>query len=166
MQYFSQSRQADKLIFLGLILFLSGLVVGLFVQNMANPRMGMSAHLEGIMNGMFLVILGLIWKRLSLSKTLLKVTFWFVVYGTFANLLAVVIAAVTGFGGMMPLAGGQKGNQAIEGLISLLLITLSLCMLGVCVIVLIGFYRNMKHNKGESLVSEQDLEQGSISKLA
>ena len=79
---------------------------------------------------MFLVILGLIWKRLSLSKILLKATFWLVVYGSFTNLLAVIVAAVTGYGEMMPLAGGKKGTQTIEGLISFLLISLTLSMLG------------------------------------
>ncbi len=145
----TQSKQADNLIFSGLLLFLAGLVVGLFVQNMANPRMGLSAHLEGVMNGMFLVILGLIWKRLSLSKTLLQVTFWLVVYGTFANLIAVVIAAVTGFGKTMPIAGGRKGTQPIEGLIEFFLVSLSLCMIAVCIIVLIGFYKHMKQHSNE-----------------
>lgn len=144
-----QSRQADQLIFLGLILFLAGLAVGLFVQNLANPRMALSAHLEGVMNGMFLVILGLIWKRLILSQTLLKLTFWLVIYGTFANLIAVIIAALTGFGKMMPIAGGQEGMGATEGLISFLLISLSLCMLAVCIIVLSGFYKQMKLHTNE-----------------
>ena len=139
-----QTKQAEKLIFLGLTLFLVGLSVGLIVQNMPNPRMALSAHLEGLMNGMFLVILGLIWKRLVLSKTLLIITFWLVVYGTFANLMAVIIAAITGFGKMMPIAGGQEGTGVIEGLISFLLISLALCMLAVCIIVLIGFYKHMK----------------------
>lgn len=145
----TQSNQADKLIFLGLILFLLGLAVGLFVQNTANPRMALSAHLQGVMNGMFLVVLGLIWKRLILSLTLLKVTFWLAVYGTFANLVAVIIAAVTGFGKMMPIAGGQEGMGVMEGLISFLLISLSLCMIAVCIIVLIGFYKHMKQHTNE-----------------
>ncbi len=145
----TQSEQGDKLIFLGLFLFLIGLTVGVFVQNMPNPRMALSAHLEGVMNGMFLVILGLIWKRLILPQTLLKVTFWLVVYGTFANLIAVIIAAVTGFGKMMPIAGGQEGAGAIEGLISFLLVSLALCMLAVCIIVLIGFYKHLKQHIDE-----------------
>lgn len=148
----TQTRQSEKLIFLGLILFLVGLSVGLIVHNMANPRMALSAHLEGVMNGMFLVILGLIWKRLVLSITLLKITFWLVVYGTFANLIAVIIAAVTGFGKMMPIAGGQEGTIGIEGLISFLLISLALCMLAVCIIVLIGFYKHMKQHINEQTV--------------
>lgn len=142
-----QSKHADKLVLLGLILFLIGLVVGLFVHNMANPRMALSAHLEGLMNGMFLIILGLIWKRLVLSEKILKISFWIVIYGTFANLLAVVIAAITGFGKLMPLAGGQAGTVAIESIITFLLISLSLCMISVSIIVIIGYYNFMKNYK-------------------
>ncbi len=138
------NKQANHLIFLGLILFLLGLTIGLFVQNMANPRMALSAHLEGLMNGMFLMILGLIWKRLMLSKTLLNITFWLVIYGTFVNLAAVTIAAITGGGKMMPIAGGKEGTGIAETLISFFLVSLSLCMLAVCFIALIGFYRYMK----------------------
>ncbi len=103
----TKNEQANKLVLFGLILFLLGLLVGLFVQNMANPRMALAAHLEGLMNGMFLMILGLIWNRLVLSKIVFNVAFWLTVYGTFANLIAVVIAAMTGFGKMMPIAGGH-----------------------------------------------------------
>lgn len=141
-----QSNQANKLIFLGLILFTIGLSVGLFVQNMTNPRMALAAHLEGVMNGMFLVILGLIWKRLILSNTIFKLTYWLVIYGTFANLTAVIMAAITGFGKMMPIAGGQEGKGIAEGLISFLLISLALCMLAVCFIVIYGFYKHMKQS--------------------
>ncbi|MCB0508085.1 MAG: hypothetical protein R2739_00240 [Chitinophagales bacterium] len=146
MKNLNQSKQAEKLIFWGLILFLFGLVVGLVVHNMANPRMALSAHLEGIMNGMFLVLLGLIWDRLILSQKLLKISFYLVIYGTFANILAVLTAAITGFGKMMPIAGGQEGSASIEGLITFLLISLSLCMLAVCTIVIIGFYKHMNHS--------------------
>lgn len=141
----TQTKQADNLIFLGLILFLLGLVIGLFVQNMANPRMALSAHLEAVMNGLFLVMLGLIWKRLVLAVRLLTVTFWLAIYGTFANLAAVLIAAVTGYGKMMPIAGGKEGEGMVETLISFLLLSLALCMIAVCILVLTGFYKNMKH---------------------
>ena len=35
-------------------LFLAGLLTGLVEQEFANPRMGLAAHLEGVMNGAFL----------------------------------------------------------------------------------------------------------------
>jgi hydroxylaminobenzene mutase len=134
-------KQGNNLIFFGLILFLLGLAIGLFVHNMANPRMALSAHLEGVMNGMFLMILGLIWNRLVLSEKVLKIVFGLAIYGTFANLSAVMIAAITGFGKMLPIAGGQEGTAVIEGLISFLLISLALCMLALCGFVLVGFYK-------------------------
>jgi (hydroxyamino)benzene mutase len=48
---------------LSILLFSLGLVTGLLAPKLANPRMGLSSHLEGLMNGMFLVLLGLIWQR-------------------------------------------------------------------------------------------------------
>lgn len=54
--------------------------------------MGLSAHLEGIMNGMFLVILGLMCKKLVLNDKWLTSAFWLILYGFFANLVAVSFA--------------------------------------------------------------------------
>ena len=144
MQHSTQARQADRLIFLGILLFFLGLAVGLVVQQMKNPRMALAAHLEGVMNGMFMVILGLIWGRLVLSARLLKLAFGLVVYGTFANLVAVLTSAATGFGKMLPIAGGKEGASPLEGLITFLLITLALSMLAACGIVLLGYYRHMQ----------------------
>lgn len=58
MNGYNHKRQAKQLIFLGLLLFLSGLLTGLIIPFFKNPRMGLSAHLEGVMNGMFLILLG------------------------------------------------------------------------------------------------------------
>ncbi len=136
--------QANRLIFLGILLFLLGLIIGLFVQNMANPRMALSAHLEGIMNGMFLMLVGVIWNRILLSEKLLKISFWLLIYSTFANITAVLISALTGAGKMMPIAGGKEGAPTAEGIINFLLISLSLGVIFVCVMLLSGYYRYMK----------------------
>jgi (hydroxyamino)benzene mutase len=137
-------RYADWLLFLGVLLFTFGLVIGLFIPIMTNPRMGLSAHLEGALNGMFLVLLGLIWNKVLLNNTWLKTVFWLTIYGSFANFVAVTIAAITGAGKMMPIAGGKEGAPVTEGLISFLLISLSLAMIAVCVIVLAGLYKHLK----------------------
>jgi len=136
--------QSDWLLFLGVLLFLLGLLIGLFIPLMANSRMGLTAHLEGVMNGMFLVILGLIWHRIVINDKWLSYTFWLTLYGSFANFVAVSIAAMTGAGKMMPIAGGKEGTPIVEGLISFLLISLALAMIFVCVVVLTGLYRNIK----------------------
>ena len=43
---------------LGLILFLLGLITGLLVPVLKNPRMGLAGHLGGMTNGPFLIIAG------------------------------------------------------------------------------------------------------------
>jgi hypothetical protein len=72
----SKKRQSDKLQFFGVLLFFLGFVVGLFVPMMANPRMGLSSHLEGVLNGIFLIVLGLIWNQLEISIRWLNFTYW------------------------------------------------------------------------------------------
>ncbi|MFN7119979.1 MAG: hydrogenase [Saprospiraceae bacterium] len=148
----SSKQQSNRLLFLGILLFFSGLVAGLFIPLMANPRMGLSTHLEGIMNGLFLLALGLIWHKLMLTNRWLNITFWLTVYGSFANLIAVLIAAMTGFGKMMPIAGGQEGTPLLEGIISFLLISLALAMLMVCSIVLVGLFKYMKQSQQQEMI--------------
>lgn len=56
-----------RLMWHGMFLFLLGLVTGLLEQRFTNMRMGVWAHLEGVMNGIFLVALGAIWTEVRLS---------------------------------------------------------------------------------------------------
>jgi len=139
-------KHSKWLLFLGILLFLLGMVMGFFIPMLNNPRMALSAHLEGAMNGMFLVILGLLWQKLILSSKWLNFTFWLSVYSSFANFLAVTIAAITGAGKMLPIAGGKEGVASLEGLISFLLITLALAMVLVCIMVLTGLYKYIKQS--------------------
>lgn len=136
-------RYADWLLFLGVLLFLFGLLIGLFIPIMANPRMGLSAHLEGTMNGMFLVILGLLWNKLFIKDRLLTSIFWLSVFGSFANVTAVLISAITGAGKLMPIAGGKEGTWIIEGFIFFLLISLAIAMIVVCILVLLALYNRI-----------------------
>lgn len=134
-------RQAHRLIFLGVLLFLLGLLAGFAVPYVANPRMGLTTHLEGVMNGLFLVALGLIWHRVALRPRAAGITVGLALYGSFANYAAVLIAAITGAGAMMPMAGGAEGTAVQEAVISFLLISLSLAMVAVCGLVLVGLGR-------------------------
>jgi hydroxylaminobenzene mutase len=124
---------------LGIFLFLMGLVTGFGLPLMENPRMGLASHLEGVLNGVFLVVLGLMWHRVQLSVTAQRVAFGLVVYGTFANWMATLLGAIWGAGTMMPIAGlGHQGTSIQESVIGLLLFSLSAAMLVVCLMVLWG----------------------------
>jgi hydroxylaminobenzene mutase len=142
-----QKYQSNKLIFLGVALFLLGLVVGLFVSMFANPRMGLSSHIEGILNGIFLIVLGLIWNRIDLSVRWLKINFWLAIYGTFANCFSILIAAIFNAGKMLNIAAqGKEGSPLAEAFVNFSLVSLSIAMIIVCVATLIGLKRNFKTN--------------------
>lgn len=128
-----------SLIKAGITLFLLGLLAGFAMPLYQVPRLGLASHLEGVLNGLFLVALGVIWSRLTLSRTLGSLNFYCAMYGTFANWLATLLSAMWGAAKMMPLAGGGAvGTPPQELVVSGLLVTLSVAMVLVCVVTLIG----------------------------
>ena len=48
----------------GLVMF--GLLTGLVSGSLANPRMGLAAHVEALMNGIPLIALGAAWRHVRL----------------------------------------------------------------------------------------------------
>ena len=60
----------------GGFLFLIGLVTGLQQRRFTNMRMALSAHLEGVMNGTFLIALGAIWGNVELPPRLEQAARW------------------------------------------------------------------------------------------
>lgn len=141
-----QQKHSDNLIFSGVLLFLLGLIVGLLVPLFANPRMGLSSHLEGVLNGIFLIVLGLIWNKLALSNRWLNLSYWLALYGTFMNWLGILVAAVFNAGKMLNIAAnGKEGSPIAEGFVAFSLLSLTMAMLVICVTVLIGLRRGRKH---------------------
>lgn len=129
-----------KLIRSGILLFLLALITGFMIPLLQNPRMGLSSHLEGTMNGMLLAIIGLIWPKVSLTDKLYRWCFTLALFGTFTNWLTTLLAAVWGAGGeMMPIAAGNlQGSVWQEITIKFGLVSLSLCMIVVCGLLLWG----------------------------
>ncbi len=139
-----QINQSRKLIRYGILLFLLGLLTGFVIPALQNPRMGLSSHLEGVMNGMFLVIIGLVWTKLQLPEKVLKWGFILSLFGTYVNWATTLFAAVIGAGSeMMPIAGGRmEGELWQEVIIKSGLISLSLSMVVVCILILLGLKGN------------------------
>lgn len=139
-----RSELANKLMWYGVLLLLLGLLTGFAIPALANPRIGLSSHLEGTLNGMLLIIFGLIWPKLNLSEKLLKWGFILALFGTFTNWFTTLLAAILGAGSeMMPFAGGGLQGTAIEeGIIKFGLVTLSLAMVSVCILLLRGLKGN------------------------
>src|SRR3989304_1880327 len=143
-----QSKLSHKLVRYGIILFLLGLLTGFVIPMMRNPRMGLASHLEALMNGMFLILLGLIWHKLRLSVGALKWGYALALFGTYTNWVSNFLAAIWGAGAeMMPIAGGgYQGVAWQEVLIKVGLGSLSLAMPAVCIIVLWGLKASTSEN--------------------
>lgn len=123
----------------GVLLFLVGLLTGAVANNLPFPRMALSAHLEGVMNGGFLVLLGVIWPELRLSAGQARLARGLAFYGTYANWLATTLGALFGTSGLTPQAGaGHVGAGWQEALVAALLVTLSLAMVACCGLLLRG----------------------------
>jgi len=72
----ASGSNSRTLVGLGALLFLLGLLTGVVVPALRSPRIGLSAHLEGVMNGTFLMVLGAIWHHVHLSPPLSRLCFW------------------------------------------------------------------------------------------
>ena len=138
----SGASTASRLVAAGAVLFLLGLLTGFVIPEFTNPRMGLASHLEGVMNGTFLIALGAAWWRVHLSGRLEAVSFWLLIYGSFANWVFVSLAAALGTSEMTPIAGaGFQAPALQEQIVSLGLLTVGLTMvvgIGIVVYGLIG----------------------------
>lgn len=132
--------RGHRLLQLGMLLFLAGLLTGFLIPVLANPRMGLASHLEGVMNGMLLVLLGLLWPRLRLGPAARSATFVLALLGTGANWGTTLLAAVWGAGAsMMPIAApGHLGAAWQETVISALLAVVSVAIVAAVVLVIYG----------------------------
>src|SRR5262249_62039160 len=64
----SMAGQSRRLVQLGVLLVLIGLLTGLVVPALAVPRLGVSAHVLGVSGGFFLAVFGLLWPQVRLGS--------------------------------------------------------------------------------------------------
>ena len=96
----------SSLIRAGAILFLIGGLFFAFPYPIyVNIRMALTAHLEGIMNGIMLMVIGLIWNELRLASFAKTAAYWGGLYGAYSNWLACWLSAIWGASEMSPVAG-------------------------------------------------------------
>jgi len=95
----------------GMLLFLLGLVTGFVEQRFTNVRMGLAAHLEGVMNGIFLLALGAVWNEVRLSAAAKATAYWTALYGTYVNWLVTTLAAIFGTAALSPITGVGHSGQ-------------------------------------------------------
>jgi (hydroxyamino)benzene mutase len=108
-----------RLMWHGMFLFLLGLLTGFVEQRFTNVRMGLAAHLEGVMNGTLLVALGAIWPEVRLPRAAKATAYWTALYATYMNWFVTALAAIFGTAALSPLtAAGHSGRPWQESLVT------------------------------------------------
>jgi hydroxylaminobenzene mutase len=118
-----------RLIRHGVTLFLVGLITGFIVPMTANPRAGLAGHLEGVMNGTFLLALGCAWAELRLGMAASRAVYGLVVFGAWSNWAGTLLSAIFGTSKATPIAGaGHAGTEVQEYLVLTILVAVGLAM--------------------------------------
>jgi len=96
---------SSTLSFMGVLLFMLGLLTGFGIPAFGSPRIGLSAHLDAIESGLALIAFGLLLLHLMISigwARLIAHTMWISLYVLW---LGLVTGAVFGTGRVFPIAG-------------------------------------------------------------
>ncbi len=126
----------------GFVLVLLGVLTGAAVPILRNPRMGLAAHLGGILDGMLLLLVGLLWSELRLSRSLTAATFWLLLYSAYAGWLAQVLAGVCGTSRATPIGGrGYTGAPWQENLVYAVAVSFSAAVIAALILLLVGLRR-------------------------
>ncbi|TPL15387.1 MULTISPECIES: hypothetical protein [unclassified Mesorhizobium] len=108
-------RQGHRLLQLGIALLLFSSFEGFAIPYLAAPRLGLSVHTLSALQGVLLLVLGLVWSRLNLGVAMSRIAFWFLIYSALAVLAAYVMASLWGAGNeTMPLAAGAAHGSAFQ----------------------------------------------------
>lgn len=123
----------NRLVLGGLQLFFLALLTGLLLVAspswMANPRGVMAGHLEAAMNGMFLILVGVFYNRVSLSATQSMVCRATLLYSTFANWFFTTLSGILGSSDATPIAGaGHHASPVVEQFILVALVSVAITM--------------------------------------
>jgi hydroxylaminobenzene mutase len=128
-----------RLMWHGMFLFLLGLITGFVETRFTNMRMGLAAHLEGVMNGTFLVALGAIWTEVKLPPVSKAIAYWTALYGAYINWLVTTLAAIYGTSALSPItAAGHSGLPWQESLITAGFLSVGIVIVFSSVVILWG----------------------------
>jgi len=122
-----------------MLIFGLGLLTGAVVPVMTNPRMGVAAHVGGVMSGMLLLLVGVIWGEIKLPSSAEKAAFWLFLYASYTGWLAQLLAAWFGTSRATPISGaGYRGSAWQENLVYFVAISFSIAISLACILALWG----------------------------
>lgn len=139
----NENTGGRMLVSAGLVLFMAGLFSGALIPHLKNARMGMAAHMEAVMNGMFLIIAGgILRSRLNIGERMKLLVDCLLIYSGYANLVFLTLAAHWGTSRITPIAGnGFIAELWQEAVVSVGLVSVALTILAGVAIAILGLFR-------------------------
>ncbi len=133
---------SDRLLFHGTLLFLLGLINGAVIPLFLNKRMGLSAHLAGVQNGLTLIAFGLIWPHAAVPFA--GVTYWSALVSMYGIWFGLLLAAIWGTSRSTPIAGkGYAATAWKENLVTVIIQSTSVAAILATSLLLVGLYKNL-----------------------
>jgi hydroxylaminobenzene mutase len=132
--------QSNWLIWNGVLIFFLGNLFGFAIHKVANPRMGVSAHLVAVTAGSFLILMGLVWPRLKLTPMFLQAAYWLLLLSSYSNYFVTFLASIWGTHSLTPVHGGKGAAHWRETLVTFGFIFVIVSVLGSLVPVLWGLW--------------------------
>ncbi len=119
------------------------MLTGVIEPRFANVRMGLAAHLEGVMNGILLMGFGAAWTKVQLGRRAHAIALGTLLYGTYANWAWTTLSAILGTVGLSPItaAGREAADPWKENLLLGGFLSVGVTMLTATVLVLWGLRR-------------------------
>ena len=100
---------------MGIVFILYSSVEGFVIPHFGSPRVGLSTHTLGALQGVLLLALGLLWPKLSLRAIASRVAFWCLLYSALAILGTYSIAAAWGVGNETIVLAGELPHGLRHG---------------------------------------------------
>jgi (hydroxyamino)benzene mutase len=120
----------------GFALFTMGLLLGIALPRMRNPRMGLSAHLTAVQTGPALIAFALFWDRLSVPQSWTPTLVYALVISSYLLVIGISLAGFTGASEALPIAGkGFKASRQNEVVVTLLVRGSSVVMALACLVI-------------------------------
>ncbi|MDZ4276962.1 MAG: hypothetical protein U0995_13035 [Erythrobacter sp.] len=127
----------------GAVLFLGGILQGFAVDQFANPRMALSAHLDAVQSGMALMLAGVLWTVARWSSGAETVARWTLAVGMVGLWLGITLAAMTGASDALPMAGkGFSASPDIELTATVIIIGSSVALAIGWSLFVVGLFRS------------------------
>ena len=126
----------------GFVVLLLAFLIGLAIPLFLNPRAALAAHVTGVISAVLLIALAVVWDALGLAPGRAKLVRGLYLYGSYASLVAGVLAAIWGTSKITPIAGaGFDASAAKELVVQAIFVSLGLALLAATALVVLSLYR-------------------------